>query len=125
MLGIIDLVGWIIAIVTAVFGVLGWISMFTDKNGIHIFMGVIAAIVAVIIFSRVYDWLESIGFALFCTGAALCAFAGASSNTPSSGSGYSKPQETGYTFGKALTETLSEYELAKAAAKDAYREMKE
>lgn len=124
-MGIIDFAGWILAIVAAVFGILCWIAMFTDKNPWHIFLGVISAIIAIIVFTRVYAWLESIGFAIFAAGVVLCFFGSTCSNTPSSSGGSSKPAEKGNTFGGAVMDTLCEYELTKAAVKDAIRESKE
>lgn len=82
MLEVIDFAGWVVAIVAAVFGILCWIAMFTDKNPWHIFLGVVAAVIAIIVFTRVYAWLESIGFAIFATGVVLCFLGGACSDTP-------------------------------------------
>lgn len=125
MLGLIDAVGWIIAIVAAVFGVACWIAMFTEKNGWHIFLGIIAVFAAVFVFTRVYAWFDSVGIAIFAAGVVLCVFGGACSDTPSSGGGSSKPAERDYTLGDAVMDTICEYELTKAAVKDAIRESKE
>lgn len=121
MLVLLDVIGWAIAILIFVGGIVFLIGMFIDSSGWTKFMGVVAAVVGVVVFFVVYSWLDSIGVSLFATGAVLALFGGGKSVTESP----TQSAERQYGVGDAVMDTLCEYELAKAAAKEAIRESKE
>lgn len=125
LMGLIDLVGWLIAIGIFVLGVISLIGMFVYSGVWGKFLGVVAVLLGVFVFIRAYAWLNSIGFSLFASGFVL-AFFGAGAAGHSSGSrSPAQREEKQYTVTDAVLDTVCEYELTKAAVKDAIRESKQ
>lgn len=96
--------------------------------GMHLFTGngweklwsVVAIILGVIVFTRLYAWLDSVVWCLMLTGIVL----GVVGNL---GSKETEPpqKEKKYDLTDAILDTACEYELTKAAVKDAIRESKD
>lgn len=126
MLGLLDFLGWAVAIASFILGIICWIGMFIDTNGWIKFIGVITIIIGIVVFWRVYVWMESVGVCLFATGFLLGMIgAGANSNTTADKGSSPRYTEKEYTVTNAILDTYCEYELMKEAAKSAIRESKE
>ena len=95
------------------------VNLFTGK-GWRKFWAVVALILGVIAFNKLYAWLDSIVWCLLLTGVVLCVvgnLADEPQNPPE--------KEKKYGLTDAILDTYCEYELQKQATKDAIRELDE
>jgi hypothetical protein len=81
-------------------------------------IAVVAAILGIVAFVKMYDWTEHIAWCMLASGFILCLFTGVLSD----GEKNTLPKEPKYGLGDAILETYAEYELTKAAVKDAIEE---
>lgn len=125
MLVLIDVIAWAVAIIVFAFGIFGLVGMFIETNGWIKFVGVIAAILGVVAFWRVYVWMESVGFSLFATGFVWGIFGFGADSEPHKKENTPQQVEQPYGITDAVLDTYCEYELTKEAAKAAIRELKE
>lgn len=110
---------WIATIFTLVSGVILCIEKFTSRNGWEILHAVIAIIIGVFVFSKTYEWIESIPWALLFTGCALSLVLGDDSDERKKSS-----QSNGQTsLTDAMVDYYCDYSKTKAAVKDALREL--
>lgn len=125
MLALIDVIGWVIAIAAVAVGVFCLIMTFKESNGWLKFCCVLFTALSVVVFFIVYNWLDSVCVALFVAGGILVLFSnGADKNYIPETKQTSQEGTKKYGLGKAMMDSYCEYELYKAAAKDAMREMK-
>ncbi|MBQ6159777.1 MAG: hypothetical protein IJK24_02395 [Oscillospiraceae bacterium] len=126
-MGLLDILFWVIAIFCIAVGVICWFMLFIDSSLGKKIWGVVVAIIGVFIFIRALAWLKSICFSLFVTGLVLGLLSTRGENNEiSSSSGNTKRSEDNhYGVAEAFLDTYCEYELTKAAVKDAIRESKQ
>lgn len=118
MLGLIDFIGWVVAIVFFAGGIICTIGDFLDGDGLEIFLGIVSIIAGIIVFIVVYNWLESIGVCLFATGLVMCIISLAAQNTPSnSGSTTQAPKSSGGFIDELQKEYWEREKIASAVEK--------
>ena len=111
---------WAVTIFLLVGGVILIIDKLRNGNGWDKVQVVIAIIAGFFTFSKVYTWLDSIPWALLFTGCVLGLVLGDSSDKEKS----YRRREKEYGLSDAIIDTYCEYNLTKAAVKDAIRESK-
>lgn len=99
-------------------GIILCICDFTEGSGGKIAKGVIAIILGIITFVTVYSWLDSIVWCLIFSGMVI----GYVANFGDDEVQPAPQKERKYGFTDALVDTYCEYELTKAAVKDAIEE---
>lgn len=115
---LITIVFWAIAIF--LFGggiIICGVNLFKG-NGWQRFWAIVAIILGIIAFTKLYAWLDSIVLCLILTGIVLCmvgTFADKQENTPQ--------KEKKYGFSDALVDAYVEQETIKEATKKAIREL--
>ncbi len=118
---LITIVIWLVAIFLFGGGLLICIGNLIGGGGFEKFMAVLGIILGIVAFSCIYSWFESIVWCLMGSGIVL----GLIGNAGSDSEEKAPKKEEKYGFGKALVDTYCEYELTKAAVKDAIKESKE
>lgn len=98
MLGVLDFIGWAVAILAFIIGLVLMIANFKAGEGMGIFLGIVSIIAGVAVFIVVYKWMESIGVCLFATGFIMCMIGLAGQNTSSSASSAQTPVDNGGGF---------------------------
>ena len=112
---------WTVTIFLTVGGVVLIVGKLTSPSGWDKFMAVIAMIAAAFTFFKTYEWLDSIPWSLLFTGCVVAIILGESTGTDR------RParREREYGLSDAIIDTYCEYELTKAAVKEAIRESKD
>ena len=116
---LITIVIWAVAIFLFGGGLfLCGMNLFTG-NGWQKFWAVVAIILGVIAFTKLYAWLDSVVWCLILTGIVL----GVIGNLGSSEQQNAPQKEKKYGFGNALVDAYVEQEVIKEATKKAIREL--
>ncbi len=113
---------WAFAIVMFLSGILLCIMNIFSQNGWKKFVSVLAAIIGVYVFYRMYVWTESIAWCLLGTGIVLGII-----RVPEPGENKNSPpqKEEKYGLGKAIIDTYCEEKLIEEAVSNAIRKSKE
>jgi len=112
---------WAAAIFLFLVGIILCIRNLINGNAWKKFMAVVAIILGVFTFFRVYAWIESIVFCLLATGIVLGLVADFGSGELES----APSRASKYDLGDALLEAYAEKQLMKEAVKEAIRESKD
>lgn len=116
---LITIVIWVVAIFLFGGGLfLCGMNLFTG-NGWQRLWAVVAIILGVIAFTKLYAWLDSVVWCLLLTGIVLGVVGNVGSNEPQS----APRKEKKYGFGDALVDAYVEQEVIKEATKKAIREL--
>ncbi len=118
---LITIVLWAAAIFLFGGGLFLCFSNLFKGKGWEKFWAIVAMILGVIVFNRLYAWLDSIVWCLILTGMVIAFVADIGSNKLQP----APVKEKGPSLTDAIVDTYCEYELTKAAVKDAIRESKE
>jgi len=113
---------WAAAIFLFVGGIICCIKQIFSGSGFEKFLAILAIGLSVFAFIRVYAWLDSILWSMLISGIILSTL-----GLGGSGEETDKAPRTrsGPSVADAIIDTYCEYELTKAAVKDAIRESKE
>ena len=111
---------WAVTLFLFLGGIITCIANFLSGDGGKIFWAVVAIILAIFVFFLVYDWLDSIAWCLLVTGMVLVFVANIGSDETES----TPTRKQEYGLSDAILDTYCEYELTKAAVKDAIKESK-
>ena len=111
---------WIIAGLACIFGLWGCIYNLFKGSGWEKFWSLLAIVLAVFAFIRVYDWLESIFWCMLVSGIVLC-----SVGLPHDGSESRRKRDPGPSVGDVIITEMVQYQRDKEVVKNALREWEE
>ncbi len=112
---------WAAAVFFFLSGIVVCICNFASGKGWEIFRGVVAVVLGIVVFWRMYTWLQSIVWCLLVTGIVLCIVTiDASEDTRKNVS-----KEKSYGIGQAFLDAYVEEKVIEEAVTNAIRKSKE
>ncbi len=118
---IITIVVWVFAVFIFLGAIMCCIDNFISRDGWRIFRGILAVILGVTVFCKVYGWLESIPFCMMFGGGVAYFISGAGEK-----SAQEKPRtEKQYGLGQAFLDAYIEEKVIEEAVTNAIRKSKD